>query len=159
MENFDSVYKEYWNYVCSIVRYKLKDVEPNDIAQKAFISLLKQEKQPENIKSWLGTVTVNLCLNYIRHQAYVRNYKNFALYIQAETTAQEDANKELQSEILTRIKQEMDKLPIRSRRAFALYYLHGYNVKQIAKIMNIRRATVHMQIKIARDKLKIALNL
>lgn len=157
MENFDVVYKKYWKYVCAIIRNRLKNITPEDIAQKVFCALMAQEKSPDDVKNWLISVTIHECINYTRKMSTVKKYIQYAIYTGETTTIQEDNDKHLQQEqqeLIKRIQIEINKLPPKSRRAFVLHYLHGYKCREVAKIMGVNESTIFNQIKRARDILK-----
>jgi len=119
-----------------------------DILQEAFIRLYcKAPSFPgmEDEKRWLIRVTVNLCKNHIksfwnRNKVDLNELTEYII---------EPEDRELMREVF--------KLPPIYRTVIYLYYVEGYQISAISKILKLSESTVKMRLKRGREKLKIEL--
>lgn len=88
---------------------------------------------------------------------YLRSKKT-GMQITAEFTEvieeSEIANDELDTELVARLLESVQKLPARSREVIVLYYMHGLKYKEIAEKLQVSPRTVENQLRFALGRLR-----
>lgn len=136
----DTVYRAVYSY-CK----NKSDAE--DAVQNTFIKLLRTDiefNSEEHIKRWLIKVAVNECKN-VWKSFWRRNIVSFD-DLDSEPEYTHPDKQDISSEII--------KLPKKYSMVIHLYYYEGYNVKEIAEIMNITESNVQVRLLRARKKLE-----
>ena len=128
--------------------------DADDLAQdalvKAYLSSAGYQDKGK-FRSWLFKIAYNTFLN---HKASLRCTESIddARMLVSSTSA--DATFEHQDLYLA-----LRTLPPKERSAITLFYLNGYNIKEIAKITDTSEDAVKKQLSRGRDKLKEKLKL
>ena len=150
-EEIAEIYKRYVKTVYRIALMILKyRSEAEDVTQTVFMKLIESEKKfesEEHLKAWLIVTTQNRCKNILKsgwHSKQV-DYESIA----EQTYIPDDSAKEIWEKIIAL--DEKYKLPI------YLHYYEGYKTEEISKMLKINHATVRTQLRVAREKLKNAL--
>lgn len=116
---------------------------------KAFTKLhtLKEEKYA---KSWLIRILINECYELTRANKKV---------IPLETVFEEETSQDLLKTCgeYSELYEALMKLPEAERLAVELYYLEGYHIREIAKIMDITENATKKRLFRARENLKLQL--
>jgi RNA polymerase sigma-70 factor (ECF subfamily) len=120
----------------------LSDAE--DITQDVFIKLL--EKKPsfestEHEKAWLIRIAMNLSKDKLK-SAY---FKNTAPLEEDFIHVTKEDNEIIHAVL---------NLSLKYRSIVLLYYYEGYNISEVANILNLKESTVGSQLSRARKKLK-----
>jgi RNA polymerase sigma-70 factor (ECF subfamily) len=130
-----------------------------DIAQECFLRAyrgLPRFRGEASFYSWLYRITVNLCLNYLRQQAYQRSTTQ-----DTEVSALpivDDPSLLLETQERERlIRHAIDKLPPHYRVAIVLRDLEGLSYQEIAAILSIPLGTVKSRINFGKRLLHKAL--
>lgn len=120
--------------------------DSEDILQEVFIKLYYSAPEfasYEDEKRWLIRITINLCKDHLKS---FWNRNRISLEdIEAYTTTTDD--KEDLLEIL--------KLKSKYKIVIHLYYMEGYRISEIAKILQISESAVKMRLKRGRELLKL----
>lgn len=128
--------------------------DADDLAQealvKAYLSSAGYQDQGR-FRSWLYKIAYNTFLN---HRASLRSTESIdeARTLISNTAA--DSSFEHQDLYLA-----LRTLPPKERSAITLFYLNGYNIKEIAAITDTSEDAVKKQLSRGRDKLKAKLKL
>ena len=110
----------------------------------------------KNCRAFLFLNARNKCFNYLRNQkarsAIDKEIGDFTLPEQ-----QSILFSEIESELITRIREELEKLPDYYRQIIKLSYYQGYNNQEIADILHISEKTVRNAKSIALKTIRIVL--
>lgn len=148
MLNCREIVEIYGDMVYRIAMAQLKNsADAEDIYQEVFISLIKNIEKIENeqhLKYWLIRTTLNKCKNH---------FKLFWNKMVDKTNTFE-YNQSYEIE-LDEIRELVKSLPIKFKDVVFLHYYEGYNIKEIADILNIKEGTVKSRLFKARNLLKV----
>lgn len=145
---FNAITEQYIDVVYRVtLSYCKNKSDAEDAVQNTFVKLLKSDTEfndDEHIRKWLIKVAVNECKN-ISKSFWHRNITSFdELDTEPEYTQSDE--RELFEEVM--------KLPKKYSVVLHLYYYEGYNVKEIAQILDITESNVQTRLMRARNKLK-----
>lgn len=135
----DMLYK-----ICIVMLCNEQDTQ--DVIQDTFCKYLERKNpfaNEEHEKAWLITVATNNCRNILNFR--VRHPK-VPIEKLAETLVAPE-----QRENLT----ELLNLPVRLRTVVYLYYVEGYQVKEIADILKIKESAVKKRMQRGREQLRL----
>jgi len=138
--NIDIVYR-------TALSYCKNTYDAEDIVQNTFAKLLQSDmdfQDDEHIRKWLIRVAVNECKNMWK--SFWRKNISSIDDLDYEPAANAPEQKELLEEVF--------KLPPKYRVVIHLYYYEGYNVKEIAEMLNLSQSNVQIRLMRARNKLK-----
>ncbi len=124
--------------------YLKNTVIAEDITQDVFLTLLLKHPKFENedhLKAWLIRVAVNKSKNHLKSGWFKNNNK-----IPEELSYEQPGQSNLLSAVLT--------LDIKYRLPIHLYYYEGYSIKEIAKILQQKPATITTRLARGRNRLK-----
>lgn len=142
----ENAVREYTQMVLNIAyTYTKNSYDAEDIAQDVFLALYKniwKINSEEYIKAWLIRVTINKSKNYMK-TAWIRKRCEMP-------DMQRDMPSNKTGELLHAVLSldEKYKIPI-----YLMYY-EGYSIKEIAKIIKLKPATVGTRLKRGREILK-----
>ena len=125
------------------------DKDCEDAVQEAILKAynkLKTLKEEEYFKTWLIRILINECYSLKRKELKTLSYEECF-------DIADDNNKGEYSELYF----EIQKLPERIRITIVLYYVEGYSIKEIKKILKIPEGTVKSRLAKGRKLLKIKL--
>jgi len=132
-----------------------------DIFQEVFIKVARNIDKFENRsteKTWIIRITINTCKDFLKSSW---NKKVILLENIRANGANHSEDTILKNEKNSIIIQEILKLPEKYKEVILLYYYQDLLTADIAKILNIKEASVRTRLKRAReiikDKLKIIL--
>lgn len=139
--DIDDVVRQYADMVYRLAVLNTKNkFEAEDAFQEVFLKLYKNRhkiKDEEHLKAWLIRVTVNQC-------------RSMAISAWNKHTVSLEATEEIvgtpEAEDYSEVYEAVRKLPGKYREVIYLYYYEEQSVKEIAKILNRREATVKTQL-------------
>ena len=133
-------------YKISIVML-CNEQDAQDAIQETFCRYL--EKRPdftdrEHEKAWLIQVITNVCRDMLRFRS---RHPKVSIDELADSYATVD-----ERNILT----ELSELPIKQRTVIYLHYVEGYQVREIASILNISEHAVKKRLQRGREQLRLS---
>lgn len=154
---FTVIYNHFYNHIFAFCKYLLPTIEDaRDMTAQLFILLWNKRELPDsykNLRAFLFLNARNKCLNFLRDQkarsAIDKQIDNF-------TSSEQHAIlfAEIESELITRIREEVEKLPDYYRKILKLSYYEGYNNQEIADMLHISEKTVRNAKSIALKTVK-----
>ena len=143
---FNEKYSMFRNTVFSVIFNYLKNTDDtSDIMQEVFIRLYRTDtkfQNDEHLKAWLIRVAINLSKNFIRD-----NHRQQTELID-ENIPYTDKNDDMDLMHLVMELPEKYRIPIH------LHYYEGYQVKEIAQILQLPVSTVKIHLMRGRTMLK-----
>ena len=141
-----AAYDKYANMLYRLCVVQLGNTsDAEDVVQDVFVkymSVLPEFNSSEHEKAWFIRVAVNRCHDKRRSKA-------FKCTVPLESVAQLAAE-ESDAAVLD----ELMALPEKYRTPLILFYVEGYSVKEIAKLLQLTEATVKVRMHRARARLK-----
>lgn len=143
--------QQYGAHVVGLCTLLLKDAHlAQDVAQETFIRAWKQGNlRQETEKAWLTRVAVNLC----RDEQRSRWFRHVDRRITPEELPLQADAPDTDSDLLDSV----HRLPAREREVIVMHYWNDMSPEDIAKLLNIDRATVFRRLARGRKRLKIEL--
>lgn len=149
---FDTYFERLFLFASNFV---FIDDVANDIVQDVFISVWEKAdslNESSSLKSFLFAMVRNRCINYIRDMKV--EDRNKRLYLEAHIYS--DTIEAIEDEdLIEEVKTFIDDLPEQCREIFKMRTMYGYKYKEIAEEMDVSVDTVKVQLKRAKDKLKL----
>lgn len=100
-------------------------------------------KKPEYFKTWMIRILINECNDILRHYRSLNLQEDFADAGRADTSLAEFEFKEM----LNRVEKKY-------REVLILYYVEGFKIPQIAKILDMKENTVKTRLVRAREQIR-----
>ena len=137
--------------------------DAEEITQDVFVQLhysLSQFKEKSALKTWIYRITVNKCLNYLKHKKSRKRYFIFGRKIESEFEIQKISNFEHpgillenkeKAEILYKVINELSE---NQKAAFILSKIDGLSNLEISEILEVSISAVESLIFRSKTKLK-----
>lgn len=133
--------------------------EANDATQDVFIAALralKSYKDVASFKSWIYTITINICRSRLRKRKTQERLRNtlksiFQIQSQAPPSLEETIIGNEKDVILWEALKTLDES---HRIPLVLRYYHDFKIAEIANILNLKEGTVHSRLSIGRERLR-----
>lgn len=126
-----------------------------DLTQDTYVKVLQNNQNlDENFpKAYLYKIAKNLVIDKVRKDKYLpqveyKEEKNFIEEEQRPESLISEENRKL------RLRESIESLSPRNKKAFVLYYYKGYTRSEISELMNISRNAVEKNITRATLKIK-----
>ena len=148
---FDILYEKYATDVLRVAYYYLGDRHrAEDVVQDVFVKLLLTKPQliPGKEKSWLLKVALNKCRDLWRSswlKKIVLGHPAFELF-----PAEDQIGRTADAVALA---EAVNRLPADFKEVVLLHYYQGYNVSEIAEMLNIAEGTVSSRL--SRERARI----
>lgn len=146
--NMEIIVNEYSNYVFkivdNIVGTSLNYQDKEDIVSDVFYLLWKhQDNIQSNLKSYIGTIARNCTYDKLKKIKPVSDYNEETLF------ELEDSFIEILS-----MKEKINSLSKTEKELFNLYYVDGYKIKEISKILKLNSNLIKVRLHRLRKKLR-----
>lgn len=144
--------------ILTLARRMLKDdAEADDVAQEALLRLWRAgaslDVGQHGLRPWLRRVTSNLCLDRIR--ARRRTVVTDEVPEVAEAPTQAIGLE--QQDLARRVREAMDALPERQRRALTLFHHEGLSQTEVGEVLGVSDEAVESLLARARRALRASL--
>ncbi len=157
---FTAIYNHFYNGIFSFCKHLLPAIEDaRDMTAQIFILLGNKKETIDsyiNCRAFLFLNARNRCFNFLRDQkarsAIDREIGDFTISEQRAILFSE-----IESELITHIREELEKLPGYYRNILKLSYYEGYNNHEIANMLNISEKTVRNAKSIALKTVKMVI--
>ena len=167
---FEVLVHKYQGLVLSLARRYLGSRYPGveDVAQQVFVRVYKARMRYEpraKVKTWLYSITVNTCLNEIRHLRAEKNRRvNTFTAVFGDATEeaagpefadpQPSESSEESDEVAARVRRAVDMLPEQQRLALVLSKFHHCSYADVAEAMDTTVPAVKSLLTRARENLR-----
>lgn len=141
---FDAIYDQLHKPIITFCKYMVPVEDAEDITAEIFFKLWKSRKSWDsikNVKAFLYRSARNACINYLRQQKS-KSTKHKQLGELMAGGEELILRSELESELINRIRQEIENLPPSCKTVFTLSYFEGYKTPEIAEKLSISAQTV-----------------
>ena len=131
--------------------------EAEDAVQEAFIKLWLKRDELEKYKSieaFAVTITKNLCIDILRSKKAVLTEMNEEFQKSQYDTPEQSYEK---NEVYRQIKQAIEQLPENQKIAIQLRDIEGYEMEEVAKILDTSVGNVRVILSRARNAVKDSL--
>jgi RNA polymerase sigma-70 factor (ECF subfamily) len=131
----------------------------DDLVQETLIKALKNARQlrdPELFNGWVFSILANCWRDHFRQHREMEDIDELEDYRCATQTTPEDDHS--QSQIISRVRDAVAKLPMGQRQVLTLVDLEEFAYIEVAAILAIPIGTVMSRLSRARQELKILLN-
>lgn len=157
---FTAIYNHFYNSIFSFCKHLLPTIEDaRDMTAQLFILLWNKKDTLDsykNLRAFLFLNARNKCFNFLRDQkARSAIDKEIGDFTVAEQ--QSILFSAIESELITRIEEELEKLPDYYRNILKLSYYQGYSNQEIARMLNISEKTVRNAKSIALKTVRMVL--
>ena len=154
---FTLLVDKYKASVYAIAYSRLKNFhDAEDVSQEVFIKIyrkLRTLRRWDNFLSWVYSITINLCKDYLRSQS--RRLDTDFIEDQSPAALQNSSLKSHQEQkLFEKFNDVLDSLPETYREVLTLYYLGGLNSVEIARIRGTTPTAIRQQLVRARGHLK-----
>jgi len=145
----ESLYKQYFRQLCLYALHYLGDFdESKDVVQDCFSSLIKNNPEVSNPKTYLYNSVRNRCIDLLR----LKKKERIAPMDDLSYISDEEA--QWRSEIEIQLWEAVDSLPPKRRKLLLLNKRDGLKYSEIAQLMGLSENTVRNQIFRAIDSLR-----
>jgi len=150
---FNSIIENYSEYVYNMIYYTILDEEDaKDLTQEVFYKIWKgldNFRNESSLKTWVFKITQNHLKNYLKSKKIKKILSLEFLF--------EEKNRDFESKdyyLSERIESLLSRLPEDYRRVLVLFYIDGFNIKEISEILGTKEGTIKSKLHRAREKLK-----
>jgi RNA polymerase sigma-70 factor, ECF subfamily len=150
---FNSIIENYSEYVYNMIYYTILDEEDaKDLTQEVFYKIWKgldNFRNESSLKTWIFRITQNHLKNYLKSKKIKKILSLEFLF--------EEKNRDFESKdyyLSERIESLLSRLPEDYRRVLVLFYIDGFNIKEISEILGTKEGTIKSKLHRAREKLK-----
>jgi len=136
-----------------MIYYTILDEEDaKDLTQEVFYKIWKgldSFRNESSLKTWIFRITQNHLKNYLKSKKIKKILSLEFLF--------EEKNRDFESKdyyLSERIESLLSRLPEDYRRVLVLFYIDGFNIKEISEILGTKEGTIKSKLHRAREKLK-----
>lgn len=153
-ELFDMYHSRLCYFAASIL---LSDESSEDVVQEAFVKLWQKKMHFSDlaaVKAFLYVTVKHQCLDIYKHDKVVRKYNDL---LQKEDHLDYTINYVIEAEVLEKVHQAMQKLPLGCRNVMKLSYFEGLKNQAVADQLHVSINTVKTQKKRGLHLLRVLL--
>lgn len=145
--SFKELYENYKQALFVIcLRYSSSKEEAEDMLQDSFLKIFKEinsfDRSKGSFYTWASRITINTNLEQIRRN----KMKIEDLETVINSSELRDTFDVISSMQLAEIIKEIQKMPVGYRTVFNLYFIEGYNHKEIGQLLGVTESTSKTQL-------------
>jgi RNA polymerase sigma factor (sigma-70 family) len=162
--NFETLYNEHKILVYNVALNYLQNIEDaEEITQDVFVQLhesLSKFKEQSNIKTWIYRITINKCLDFIKHKTSQKRFFIFGKKSENELELQNISTFEHPGILLENkenaavLFKSINELNENQKTAFILSKVDGLSNPEISEIMQLSISSVESLVFRAKTTLK-----
>jgi RNA polymerase sigma-70 factor (ECF subfamily) len=150
----EQLYRNYYRVMMNIcVRYTRNEADAVEVLNNAFLKVFKHIQRYEpaqaSLYTWIRTVVINSCLDFIKSKQRVEGAKELTETVDVHIPA-EAISKIRAAELLALVR----RLPPATQAVFNLYVVEGYNHREISGMLNISEGTSKWHLSEGRKQLQ-----
>ncbi|NHM06901.1 RNA polymerase sigma factor [Flavobacterium sp. CYK-4] len=167
--DFQQLYNQHHIMVYNLALHYLQNIEDaEEITQDVFVQAyhaLESFKAQSSLKTWLYRITINKCLDFIKHKNSQKRFFIFGRKSQSETEYLNSSNFEHPGILLenqekaAQLYAAINKLSENQKTAFILSKIDGLSNPEIAEVMQLSVSSVESLIFRAKTALKEKLSI
>lgn len=149
VQSVEEVFRAYGNMLYRIAFVMMRNAfDAEDVVQDTLIKYMEHTESgkvfetEEYRKSWLIRVDINLCKNRLR---FYKNHPKIGM---------EELSRYYEEKEDTRLMDSLLLLPSKYREVLLLYYVEGYQGKEIAGMLKLSESAVRKRLERGREKLR-----
>jgi RNA polymerase sigma-70 factor (ECF subfamily) len=146
--DLDTLFRRYASYVAAVAHRLLgRDDDVDDTVQEVFLAAVRgvsQVRDPAAVKGWLARVTVRAARQRLRKRS-LRRLVGLDEPVVYERVADQGAGAEERA-LLSRVYRVLEGLPVNQRIAWALRYVEGEPLENVASLSGCSLATAKRRI-------------
>jgi len=163
IEAIENIMNTYGNDVKKFIyTYLNNEADTDDVTQEVFVTVylkLNTFKAKSSLKSWIYSIAVNKCKDYIRNNRLrpsklIERITSLTILPKVNDVPEEYR----QSSIKEGLFEKVMELPIKYREVIILYYFKELSIKEISFILKEKETTLQTRLLRARSKLKDLIN-
>ena len=124
-----------------------------DIVQECWIIIIKnldQLNEPSKFGVWSYSIVTNKSIDWVRKEQKKRTVlKDYKSNKEIEASTKDGKNNQQ-----IKLKNEIEKLPLKQQIVLKLFYTENYTIREIGSILSISIGTVKSRLFMAREQLK-----
>ncbi|MCD7780073.1 MAG: sigma-70 family RNA polymerase sigma factor [Candidatus Gastranaerophilales bacterium] len=157
-----SIINQYRNNIRKIIS-NMTGSENDDIEQEVYIRAwknLKTYKENGKFKSWITTITANLCRDYMKSSYFKHSQNNVTEddeLVQIKDTSENIESKLIKKQRQKRVIEAIDELKPKFREVIIMYEMKNMSYEEISEILKCPVGTVRSRLFNARRELSIKL--
>lgn len=144
-KSVETVFEEYGNMLYRIAFVIMKNqYDAEDAVQDVLIKYMEKRRAfegEEHCKAWLIRVTINVCKNKLR---FYRNHPDISM---------QELSDHYETKEDTAVMEHLLKLPRKYREVLMLYYVEGYQCREIAALLKTTESAVRKRLERGRKQL------
>lgn len=162
--DFQNIYNQYHILVYNVSLNYLQNIEDaEEITQDVFVQIhhsFQNFAEKSSIKTWIYRITINKCLDYIKHKSSKKRFFIFGSKSQNETEYLNASNFEHPGILLENQEKSkvlfatINELPENQKNAFILSKMDGLSSPEISEVMQLSVSSVESLIFRAKANLR-----
>lgn len=137
--------KRLWRYACRLTG---SPEAAWDVTQESWLGIVRgisRLSDPARFRPWAYRIVTNKANDWLR-----RKTKQARIQADCDTDMQQEHSGQPLNEMATDIEKILRQLPERSRTVLTLYYLEGFPLAEVARVLGTARGTVKSRLYTAR---------
>ncbi len=152
---FRQLMERYHQLICYIVwQFHPTAAGIEDLVQEVYLRIYRSlpgYREKGSLKSWIGRITRNLCIDYLRMSKYRENSLEEVDVIATQALPEDEI---LRTEVKEQVRDALNLLPEHYRVTVVLRYYYDFTYQEISETLDIPIGTVMSRLNKARQLLR-----